>query len=56
MESLIKVKPDLSKLHVFGYGAYVFLPEEVRVNKLTPRLELMIYIRYETGVKGWRFM
>jgi len=24
----IKVKLDLSKLHVFGCGAYVFLPEE----------------------------
>ena len=30
MESLIKVKPDLPELCVFGCGAYVFLPEEVR--------------------------
>jgi len=56
MESLIKVKPDLSELRVFGCGAYVFLPEEVRANKLTPRLELMTYIGYETGVKGWHFV
>jgi len=56
MESLVKVKPDLSKLCVFGCGAYVFLLEEIRANKLAPRLELMTYIRYETGVKGWRFM
>ena len=53
MESLIKVKPDLSKLHIFSCGAYVFLPEEVGANKLTPRSELMTY---ETGVKGWHFM
>jgi len=56
MESLIKVKLDLSKLHVLGCGAYVFLLEEVRANKLTPKLELMTYIRYETGVKGWKFV
>jgi len=54
--SLIKVKPDLSKLHVFGCGAYVFLPKEVRANKLSPRSELMTYIGYETGIKGWKFM
>jgi len=56
MESLVKVKPDLSELRVFGCGAYVFPPEEVRANKLTPRSELITYIRYETGVKGWRFV
>jgi len=55
MESLIKVKLDLSKLHVFGCGAYVFLPK-VRTNKLTPRSELITYIGYETGVKGWHFV
>jgi len=34
----------------------VFLPKEVRANKLTPKSELMTYIRYETGIKGWRFV
>jgi len=56
VESLIKMKLDLSKLHVFGCGAYVFLPEAVRANKLAPKLELMTYIGYETGIKGWRLM
>jgi len=56
VESLIKVKLDLSKLRVFGCDAYVFLPKEVRANKLTPKSELMTYIGYETGVKRWRFM
>jgi len=56
MESLIKVKLDLSKLHVFGCSAYMFLLEEVRANKLTPKSELMTYIRYKTGDKGWRFV
>jgi len=31
---------SLWALH-FGCGAYVFLPEEVRANKLTPKSELM---------------
>jgi len=56
MESLVKVKLDLSELRVFSCGAYVFLLEEVRANKLAPRSELMTYIRYETGVKGWHFV
>jgi len=56
MESLIKVKLGLSELCVFGCGAYMFLSEEVRANKLTSKLELMTYIRYETGIKGWRFV
>jgi len=56
IESLIKVKLDLSELHVFSCGASVFLPEEVRANKLTPRSEHMTYIGYETGIKGWHFV
>ena len=28
-------KPDVSHLQVFGCGAYVFLPEDVRINKLS---------------------
>jgi len=34
----------------------MFLPKEVRANKLTLRSELMRYIGYETGIKGWKFM
>jgi len=56
VESLIKVKSDLSELCVFGCGAYVFLPEEVRANKLAPKSELMTYIGCETGIKGWIFV
>jgi len=44
MESLIKVKPDLSELRIFGCAAYVFLPKEVRANKLAPKSELMTYV------------
>jgi hypothetical protein len=34
----------------------VFLPEEVRQNKLAPKSELMTFISYADGVKGYLFM
>jgi hypothetical protein len=56
VEFLTKEKPDLTDLKIFGCGAYVYLPKEKRPNKLSPRSELMTFIGYETGVKGWRFV
>jgi len=47
-------KPRISHLCVFGYGVYVYLPSEVRANKLTPCSELMIFIGYENN--GYRFI
>ena len=55
-EKLRGVKPSISHLRVFGCGAYVFLPEEVRVNKLAPKSELMTFIGFADGVKGYLFM
>src|SRR6267154_3974877 len=40
-------KPDVSYFRVFGCGAYVYLPEDVRANKLSPHSELMIFIGYD---------
>ena len=48
--------PDISHLRVFGCGAYVFIPEEVRVNKLAPRAEVMTFLGYTDGTKGFKFM
>jgi len=48
--------PDVGHLLVFGCGAYVHIPQEVRVNKLSPRGELMIFLGYPQGVKGYLFM
>jgi len=48
--------PSLDHLRVFGCAAHVFLPEDVRVNKLLPKSELMIFLRYKDGVKGFLFM
>ena len=43
-EKLKHKVPDVSHLRVFGCGAYVFIPEEVCINKLAPRSELMTFI------------
>ena len=55
-EVLNKQKPDISHLRVFGCGAYVFIPEDVRTNKLAPRAEMMTFLGYTSGVKGFKFM
>ena len=48
-------KPDVSHLQVFGCGAYVFLPEDMRINKLSSKLELMVYLDQPAGYKGFCF-
>ena len=55
-ENLKRIKPDVTHLCVFRCGAYVFLPEEVRVNKLNPKSELMTFLGYPQGTKGYLFM
>ncbi|XP_006453759.1 hypothetical protein AGABI2DRAFT_45720, partial [Agaricus bisporus var. bisporus H97] len=37
-------KPDMTKIRTFGCGAYMYLPDEIRPNKLSPRSELMIFL------------
>jgi hypothetical protein len=55
-KNLEHTKPDVTHLHVFGCGTYVFLPEEVHHNKLNPKSELMTFIGYSQGTKGYLFM
>ena len=55
-ENLKCMKPDVTHLHVFGCGAYVFLLEEVHVNKFNPKSELMTFLGYPQGTKGYLFM
>ena len=51
--SLLKSKPPrIDKLRVFGCGAYVFIPEEIRGNKQQPRAELMTYLGVAPGGMG----
>ena len=47
-------KPKISHLHVFGCRAYIYLPNKVCTNKLTPCSELMIFIGYKDN--GYRFI
>ena len=48
-------KPDVSYFRVFGTQAYVFIPKDIRDNKLSPKSEAMTFIGYEQGTKGYRF-
>ncbi len=48
--------PSIGHLRVFGCGAYIHIPAEVRKDKLAPRGELMIFLGYTDGVKGYLFM
>jgi len=55
-EQLHKDKPDLSHLRILGCGAYVFIPKDVRKNKLSPKSELMIFIGYRQHHSNMMFM
>ena len=48
--------PSIGHLRVFGCGAYVHVPAEVRKDKLSSRSELIIFLGYPDGVKGYLFM
>ena len=50
------VIPNFTKYKVFRCTTYVYLPEEVWPNKMGPRSELVTYIGYEPGTKGYKFM
>jgi len=43
-EALRNDKPDVSHLRIFRCGAYVFLLEDIRANKLSPKSETMVYL------------
>ena len=49
-------KPDISKMRVFGCGAYVYIPPTRRQNKLSPKSELMVFLGETEGMKGYRFI
>jgi hypothetical protein len=55
-ERLHHAKPDVAHLRVSGCGAYVFLPEDVRSNNLSPRSQLMTFIGLSKGTGGYIFM
>jgi hypothetical protein len=49
-------KPDVSHLKVFGCQAFVYVPPEKRINSLSSRSKMMIYIGFKAGTKAYRFM
>ena len=55
-EWLNKERPTVEHLRVFDCAAYIFIPAEVRENKLAPRSELMVYLGNHPRGKGWIFM
>src|SRR5271168_552906 len=55
-ELLNKLRPDISSMRVLGCSAYVFLHEDQRQNSMSPHAELMTFIGFTDGIKGWKFM
>ena len=49
-------RPSISHLRVFGCGACASIPAEIRVNKLTPKSELMTYLGNAPRAGGYIFM
>ena len=43
-------------LRVFGCGAYVHIPKDMRTNSLSPKSELMVYLGHIEGIKAYTFM
>jgi hypothetical protein len=52
-EKFISKKPDVSHLIMFGYIAYVHVPDEKR-SKLDPKVDKCIFIRYSLEQKGYK--
>jgi len=48
--------PSIGHLRVFGCAAYIHIPAEARKDKLSPCGELMIFLGYPSGIKGYLFM
>ena len=55
-ELLYMLKPDVVHMHTLGCAAYVFLHKDQCHDILSPHAELMTFIGYADGVKGWKFM
>jgi len=54
-EALRNEKPNVSHLRIFGCGAYVFLLEDIRANKLSPKSKTIVYLGQPAGYKGFCF-
>ena len=50
------LNPDVAHMCTLGCAAYVFLHEGQCHDALSPHAELMTFIGYADGIKGWKFM
>jgi hypothetical protein len=55
-ELLYGEKPSIDHLRIFGCGAYVFIPAEIRANKLAPKSEIMTYPGNTPNAGGFMFI
>jgi len=49
-------RPSIKRLQVLGCRAYVFIPSEIRENKMAPKAELMVFLGMHSKGKGYIFM
>jgi hypothetical protein len=56
LENLTLEKPDVSYFHVFGCEAWVYIPQEVHADKLSPKSEVMTFVGYNINSKAYKFM
>src|SRR5258707_1575654 len=55
-ENLFNKMPDVHYFKAFGCLAWVYIPKELRKNKLDPRSEKMTFVGYDIGSKAYKFM
>jgi len=55
-ENLYGKQPDVKYFRTFGCLAWVFIPKEIRNDKLSPKAEPMTFISYDKGSKAYKFM
>src|SRR5258705_7736044 len=55
-ENLFNKKPDVHYFKAFSCLAWVYIPKELRKNKLDPRSEKMTFVGYDIGSKVYKFM
>ena len=49
-------KPDVHYFKTFGCAAWVYIPKDMRNDKLSGRSIKMIFISYDLGSKAYHFM
>jgi len=48
-------QPDVASLRIFGCPAYVLIPKELHIGKLTHKVRRCVFMGYSLTWKAWRF-